>query len=358
MAKSHARASIPSDERWGGYLPWFLRVTEYKGAGHFELFFNRLSQRIHTYFHFNESGLKTPADHLGATLESETLQRFRFTPDVPLASQLRSCFMWQSIESETKRRLLCDPETVSAQKAESELNSANLIATLGAFSPQTRPFDPKRKKIAQQQAVLAKLRDEETKEVRRSGHVKTIILEKMGVLETILRIMPMNAATEKLIADIRRSFAEANILLDVKGIPPLIVPTEERFLQEKAIDALLPRLHSKCPNQAADLINAYHDLIQCKDTNTVFGNAFKALEEIAASLKGERFLLSDLKELRKHFPKFHETIYATIQKLAFHRGDKGAHFREGPTVVEMRYLLFAICNVALLMLEESEGNAG
>jgi len=88
------------------------------------------------------------------------------------------------------------------------------------------------------------------------------------------------------------------------------------------------------------------------DSNTIFGNAFKALEEVARQMTGDQNLvLSEEKELRKYFPVLHSTIYATIIKLAAHRGDKAGHGRQGPLPHEMRYLLFSICNVALLFLD-------
>ena len=91
------------------------------------------------------------------------------------------------------------------------------------------------------------------------------------------------------------------------------------------------------------------------DTNTVFGNAYKALEELAREISGQKNLeLSDRASLEKHFPKLHPTIRETIIKLAAHRGDEGAHGRKGPDEYEIRYLLFCICNVALVLLEYKE----
>jgi hypothetical protein len=55
--------------------------------------------------------------------------------------------------------------------------------------------------------------------------------------------------------------------------------------------------------------------------------------------------------LQKHFPKIHKTIRTTIVKLDAHRGDKGGHGKASPEPHEMRYLLFSICNIALLLLD-------
>jgi hypothetical protein len=80
--------------------------------------------------------------------------------------------------------------------------------------------------------------------------------------------------------------------------------------------------------------------------------AVKALEEIARKVSGKpKLTLGNQKDLRSAFSDLHPTIYTTIIKLTDHRGDKAAHGRQGPPPCEMRYLLFAICNVALLFLD-------
>ena len=141
-------------------------------------------------------------------------------------------------------------------------------------------------------------------------------------------------------------------MLDIAETDGRIIPLEEALLQKEVIDRLLPRLANRFPQQEKDLVKAYHDLIQGIDANTIFGNAFKALEEVARQMTGNQtLLLSEEKDLRKYFPLLHSTIYTTIIKLAAHRGDKAGHGRQGPPPHEMRYLLFSICNVALLFLD-------
>jgi hypothetical protein len=134
-----------------------------------------------------------------------------------------------------------------------------------------------------------------------------------------------------------------------------VVPVEEPLLQKEVIDKLLPRLEEKYPERATDLVKAYRDLLKGEDTNTVFTNAFKSLEQLARDISGPTMLeLSDRQELEKYFPKLHGTIRDTIIKLVGHRGDRGAHGRIGPDEYEIRYLLFSICNVALLLLDYKE----
>ncbi len=185
-----------------------------------------------------------------------------------------------------------------------------------------------------------------------------MIAERLEVLQSLLHILCQQQnhdALRLLVRDIRRFAADSGVLLDIKGNPPTVVPIEEPLLQKEVIDNLLPRLEAKYPERAADLTKAYHDLLRGIDTNTVFGNAFKALEELARQISGETKLeLSDRSALDKYFPKLHGTIRDSLLKLSAHRGDKGAHGRKGPDEHEIRFLLFSICNFALLLLEYRE----
>jgi hypothetical protein len=199
----------------------------------------------------------------------------------------------------------------------------------------------------------AKRKEEATRPHREALHFNALVLERLGVVEALLRLLPSGSrALQDLIRDIRRLFVEAGIALDLRDTPPFIVPQEDAVLQTEVLDRLLPRLAARFPDLEKDIMQAYHDLVQRVDTNAVFGNAFKALEELARQMtRDQALLLSEEKDLRKYFPLLHPTIHATMIKLAAHRGDKGARGRQGPPTHEMRYLLFSTCNVALLFLD-------
>lgn len=204
----------------------------------------------------------------------------------------------------------------------------------------------------------AKTTEASTRLPRYVAHLNLLISERLEVLQSILILLTHyqhNNALPGLVRDIRRFAADSGVLLDIKGNPPTIVPIEEPFLQKEVIDKLLPRLEAKYPERAADFIKAYHDILKGVDTNTVFGNAFKSLEALARAITGEKKLeLNERVALEKHFPGLHGTIRESIIKLAGHRGDEGAHGRKGPDEYEIRYLLFSICNIALLLLEYKE----
>lgn len=332
------------DDRWGGYVPWFLRYPEHSGRGNFELFFQRLSQRIKRLFQYNEAGLANLA-HFGAVLETETLQRYRHNPVIGLDDQIEKFFLPQNLKEEARIRRYGDPEYKEAAALEKR------VEYLNAGAPALIPSVADDR--LRMESDTAKIKEAVTRPQREARHFQDIALERLGVVEVLLRLLPSDSpALPHLTRDIRRLFVEAGMMLDLRDTPPLIIPLEDAVLQTEVLDRLLPRLAARFPDQEKDLVRAYHDLVQGVDTNTVFGNAFKALEEVARQMTGNQtLLLSEEKDLRKYFPLLHPTIYGTIIKLAAHRGDKAGHGRQGPPPHEMRYLLFSICNVALLFLD-------
>ncbi len=197
-----------------------------------------------------------------------------------------------------------------------------------------------------------------TKGKRLESHYRSVVIERIGVLESLLRILPNQSSANvlQLKRDIRRFFAEAEIMLDIKGDPPLIVPMEEPLLQKEVLDKLLPRLESLFPDRAKELIRAYHNSIAGEDFDTVFSEAFKTLEEIARSLTKDTSFIFDKKNLNKYYPELHPTIHETMIRLAGHRGDEAGHGRSAPDPHEIRYLLFSICNIALLLLDYNDKN--
>jgi len=192
----------------------------------------------------------------------------------------------------------------------------------------------------------------ELKRKERTDAVYLIIFnDRLGVIEILLRILPQSGWIDNLKRDIRRFFAEAKIMLDIKGSPPLIVPIEEALLQRNVVDNLLPRLTERFPERAQELVRAYHGMLTGKDLDSIFIEAFKTLEEIAPSITNDKKFEFDKSNLRKYFPRLHATSHETMIKLAGHRGDKGGHGKVSPPPHEIRYFLFTICNIALLLLE-------
>lgn len=284
------------DERWGDHVPWSLRYQVVLEKGDWTKFFSLLSSRLSSLFEHNEAGIR---DH------HHFLDR--------LSAESLGCFV-------TKKEAY-DP----------------YLQVRAFFSPE---------KIAKEMQE-----DPNNTPLRH-------ILSRLEVLQSLLVLLPIHQkhnALPAVVRDIRRFAADTGVLLNVKGDPPTLLPLEEPLLQKEVLDRLLPRLEADFPERAADLIKAYHDLLKGVDTNTIFGNAFKALEELARQLSADPKLeLTKESELRRHFPKLHGTIQVTITKLAAQRGDEGGHGRLGPDEYEIRYLLFSICNVALVLLECKE----
>ena len=338
-------ASNLQDDRWGGYVPWFLRQTKLPVVGNFELFFARLSQRLKRFFEYNEAALTNP-HHFGAYLETESFQRFRFDPKIVLFDQISQFFSPNRIGAEAFTLSRQDPEAKRVEVLKMELQ-AKIRSVLDIHEQR------KQQKLQSRPLDEAELINRQTHVQRMANHFRMLAHQRLGVLEALLRIVPADSTwLPHLSEDIRRAFAESQIMLDLKGTPSLIVPLDEPLLQTEVIGRLLPRLANRFPQQEKDLVKAYHDLVQGGDSDTIFVLAVKALEEIARGVsRRPKLTLEAEKDLKAAFPDLHPTIYITITKLANHRGDKAGHGRHGPPPHEMRYLLFTVCNVALLFLD-------
>jgi len=337
-----------SDKRWLGHIPWFLRHSDFDGGGNFVVFFDRVGHRLKQFVLHGEAGPTLNPSYLGDLMESESHQCFRFDSRNRLDTQLQRYFSPNKVEHDTIE-LAREDLLVTAELERLELIKKKLSRNKAIL------YKPEREKkyiVAQNHwyAVLKK-----QCEVYRP----TIVRKRLTALEAFLRLIASShydkAGIHGLLVHLRRYLAEAQIMLDIAEDTMLLVPIEQPLLQKEVIDRLLPRLTTRFPQQGKDIVKAYHDLVQGVDNNTVFGNAFKAIEEIARQVsRNEKLLLSDGSAIARSFPNLHPTVRATIEKLAAHRGDKGAHGRNGPDNHEMRYLLFAMCNLALLFLDYPE----
>lgn len=318
------------DPRWESHVPWSLRYTILVEKGDFPKFMTMLGTRLHILFEHNEANIPNISYFL-ARLVTESLGRFQAKSGQTYGNMVYHYFVPTTIQEDANARTTNDPEKKDCDRL--------LFSDRKAYA----------KALAIEQA---------TKPARYAAHWQNLIAERLEVLQSIVVLLQQDKkheALKSLVRDVRRFAAESCILLDIKGDPPTLVPIEEPLLQTEVLDRLLPRLETKFPSRAADLTKAYHDLLKGVDTNTVFGNAFKALEELAREISSvPKLELSDRASLEKSFPKLHGTIRETIIKLAAHRGDEGAHGRKGPDEYEIRYLLLCICNVALVLLEYKE----
>lgn len=309
-----------NDPRWGGYVPWFLRQKDFEDKGKFNVFFSRLSQRLERVVLFNEVGISNLV-HFGAWLESESLQRFRFNVSLALAGQIASYFNPKVIQQEAETRGVSDTELAT-----------HIRRQIGGTEKEV---------LRHVELVVAK-------------HYNQLVVERLSVLECFLRIIPKDTAWfHDLIRDIKRFFAEAEIMLDINTTSqyPVILPMEEPLLQKEVLDELLPRLSSRLPQRASELINAYHSLLKGNSADSVFAEAFKTLEAIARDLTADGNFMFTKSYLDKYYEDLHPTIHNTLIQLAAHRGDKAGHGKDSPFPHEIRYLLFAICNAALLLLD-------
>lgn len=340
------------DDRWGGYIPWFLRHPEFAILGRFDIFFSRVAHRLKQVVNRGEAGMPNITD-LGDTIEADSHQCFRHNSVKPLAAQIESYFAPAQIASEAEELTNGDPSVVKAS-----LHYTALLTQMGEKNEYRDPRFPDSELLkaatirSTPEAKAAAGARDQIHSAQREAHYKALVLKRLTVLESVLRLVKATHAFPPLRENLRRYLAEAQIMLDIKEVDGRILPMEETLLQKEVIDRLLPRLSVRFPRQEKDLVRAYHDLVQGVDADAIFVLAMKALEEIARQVSGRPNLtLETDKDIKAAFPALHPTIYTTITKLAAHRGDKGAHGGQGPPPHEMRYLLFSICNVTLLFLD-------
>jgi len=352
--------SNQSDKRWGGYIPWFFRDRDYIGVGNFLLFFERASHRIYQLLFHNELGIPN-LSHFDSMLESKSHQVYRSIKNghgvSNIASRIRDYFAPPTIKKEMEILLYNDPEEVKFREL------SKTVARIGFQEPAISVLPPglmpaknitpaiDTKKMRQEHKQMAAQMNL-TAERRRAEYYRLLFVQRLGVLEVLIRMLHRRtSAFDDFIQDLRSFFAEAEIMLDIDADTCLVNLLEERLLQKEIIDTLMPRLASRFPERAKELINAYHDTLSGKDFGDIFIGAFKTLEEIARRITNDSNFEFNEKNLQKYFPKIHKTIHATIVRLGAHRGDRGGHGKASPEPHEMRYLLFSICNIALLLLD-------
>lgn len=322
------------DNRWGDLMPWSLRFPVLVIKGDFNKFFSLLSEHLQQYFLHNEPQVPN-LSLFGSHLASESLLKYQHRSEPAFCLRIYGYFLPATMLSDAADYAGQDRELQENLKLEAQADPL-MIAHPGS-------------RLLLQSIITS------------TGTQRLwprVVAERLEVLDCLLHLLMTHGAVDplnQLIRDIHRFAAASHVPLKISGNPPTLVPIEEPLLQHEVLDKLLPRLEATFPERARDLILAYRDLLKGVDANTVFANAFRALEELARNLTGnDKLTLSKSKALEDHFPNLHGTIRDTILKLAAHRGDEGGHGRKGPDEWEIRYLLLAICNVALLLLEYKE----
>lgn len=349
------RLVLMNDDRWGDYIPWFFRHSGGINTGDFNTFFLRIGQRLERLFKFNEAEIAN-IEYFGACLESETLQRFQHLSGSPLDSQVKAFFDPELIRSEVRKSMSNDRDEIALQQLERKsiyegfhklATQLSTSVTNGTSLIEQKPTDLEKQIAAARNIVQSTYND------RFAKHFNICIHGRLGVLEALIRMLPEHGpARGELISDSLKFFAEAKVPLIIRGNPPLIVPFEDTLLEHEVIGKLLPRLEAKFPQRAQEFIRTYHALISEGNTlDSIFSEAFKTLEEVAREATGNRNFLFDQSNLNSYFPNLHATTKKTLINLAAHRGDKAGHGRSSPKPEEIRYLLFQILNISLLIID-------
>lgn len=336
------------DNRWSGYVPWFLRHDDFTGTGNYYMFFDRLSHRSCQLFYYDELGISNKS-HFGSILTSKSLNRYKYEfsskyLDASLAYSIRDYFDPRIIHDTLQKHFKNHP-------LKNKLDTLSLILERVGCNPESCIIPAEHKKTFNAYEI-AKTEYQKISE----KYYQHLILERLGVLEVMLKNLPNRSSQwfDDFIKDIRCYLAEAGLMLDIDENNYDIILLEEPLLQKGVLENLLPRLKSKFPERADELVKAYHDMLDGNKFDDIFISAFKTLEEIGRSLTSNKKFEFNQKFLDKYFHKLHKTTHTTILKLAAHRGDEGGHGKNAPTAIEIRYLLFSICNIALLILEYNE----
>ncbi|HHT9138358.1 MAG TPA: hypothetical protein ACFYEK_14085 [Candidatus Wunengus sp. YC60] len=260
----NSEIDINDDQRWGGYVPWFLRHEGFAGKGDFLRFFDRLSHRMYQLFTFNEVGIPNLL-HFGHILESKSLQKFKCPRDIgeniakPITEYFSSC----TLRKEMEINLLKDPEVVKLKNKVRDFEKS--FGGKGIYTGLSRENNIKEiqeiwKKKGQSVETLMLSREEK--------YYRPLFIERLGVLEVLLQELPKNSDKFlDLVQDTRRYFAESNIMLEIETDSFKIRILEEPLLQREVIDKLIPRLESRFPERAKELMAAYHDMIGGKNRN-------------------------------------------------------------------------------------------
>lgn len=328
------------DQRWGNEFPWFLRYPLAPTHGDWNAYFRHVQSRLAQLMDFNETGVVNP-EYFAARLETASLRRFRHILGTPPGKELKAYFDPGVIHKEARRLCHADVEE-------------QLVDTLRAQQSAKASFSSS---MSHSSAELehAEQAADRSRPMRIARYKSKLTAERIHVLETCLRMVYVQSPgiLADFVRDLNRAAADTRVAIRIDGEPPRIIPMEERLLQQEVIDSLLGRLQALWPERARELVDAYHDLLAEQPFDEVFSKAYKTLEAIGRAISGDDQFDFNPDDLKRYFPQLHPTIHKTFQLVRAHRGDAAAHGRKSPSASEMRYLLFQVCNMALLLLDEA-----
>lgn len=304
-----------NNKRWGEYIPFLFRTTDvtiqYESA---VCFLDLICPAIQRHFKYNEANIPN-INHFEELLVSDTFNRYKIN--------------------------------ILEYKYQPWYRISNYFSQSNIRQDVINDF-PELKKAGFTYGTI----DITSKDYTKSHFVKYFI-ERVHTLEVMLHNLPNdNNWVVKLKKDANRFFAISKIPLIYDLNLNLIKPLEEPLLQNIIDTALLPRINAISPERANEFILFYHEMLGDKPTDEIFIGAFKTLEEFTRLLTSDNKFEFKKEYLRKYYPDLHPTIVTTIEKLNAHRGDEAGHGKNAPE--EIRYLLFAIFNIALLLLDYKE----
>ena len=212
------------------------------------MFFSRVAHRLKQLI--NTGGaVNYGYPDLGDVIESESHQCFRFNSDGTLAAQIESFFMPSRIWGEAYKLAEDDPLVKAAH--------VKYKAVPGSSRDPNFVFNVPEFEIHSPELLQTAEGYRNTLSSQRGFHRARLVLQRLTVLESVVRLVKATHAFPPLRENLRRYLAEAQIMLDIKETDGRIVPMEETLLQKEVIDRLLQRLSARFPRQEKDLVKAY-----------------------------------------------------------------------------------------------------
>src|SRR5262245_41849072 len=189
-----------NDQRWGGYVPWFLRQSDFSARGDFPTFFSRLSQRLKRLFKFNECSVDLT--HFGPWLETESLQRFKYDERETLEASIHRYFSPGTLDHEVNVRIRNEEKELHQMEEgirilELALDPPPITLGFGGRSrigsrigSRIEPIPAEHRAKAEEDYANLKSRAETLRRNLEQKHYHSLVIERIGVLEALLRILP------------------------------------------------------------------------------------------------------------------------------------------------------------------------
>ena len=221
-----------NDQRWGGYVPWFLRQADFAARGDSPTFFSHLSQRLKRLFKFNECGVNFP--HFGSCLETESLQRFKYDEGEALETTIHRYFSPGTLDYEVRTGIQNDEKQLGQMEEaiailDLALNPPPITLGFGGGSG-IQAIPEKDRAATEKQYANMKSRAETLRSNAKQKRYASLVTERIGVLKSCcVSCLSKRLGTQPLFKIFYDTFAASQVMLTIQTDDgfPRIVPLDE-----------------------------------------------------------------------------------------------------------------------------------